>query len=644
VNVTDFLGRLNRVQKSRLFMIIASAVAAAVIVGGVVTYVVTRAAPETPRVAVKAPEAGTPEAANAETQKRVAAAQAAADALNRIFERRTDPTALGVGGVAVLVVALAVIWAGLGLSYLALLLVAAAVVVPLALRGTPAATSAAVFIGGLVAITASFAALMRALRIVLSGTSPVLAVARNVVDEAVRMKVSLVFMIMLIVLLASIPSLLDAHTPLRYRIQSFLQYANGGSFTLIAVLTIFLAVGTVAFEQRDKVIWQTMTKPVAHWKYLLGKWVGVSGVAAALLAVSASGVFLFTEYLRAQRANGEVAPYVSPGGYPTDDREAVETQVLAARRSVKPTLDTMPAEEMDKEIKRRITAMKDRDPNVAVTSDLLASTQHDIEKEFIQQLLSIEPARAQRYEFRGLGDARARGEPLTFRYKINSGGNDPRSTYNIAVFLPEVGSADFETVSLATVMNMQVPAQAVNSEGVLFIEVINGDPQRNIVNPATITFPTDGIEVYFNDGSYQLNYIRVVLVQWLKLACLAMLGIACATSLSFSVASLTAFGVFLIAETAGFLRSSLDNYGMTDPHTNELEVHRVIVVAIAEPIAWLFQGYAGLTPVGDLVGGRLLGWDTVGIGVLVLGGITLVLFLVGVGVFRRRELATYSGQ
>jgi len=646
VSFTDVLGRVNRAQQSRLFKIIASVVAAVLILGGVVTYVVLRYSPDArtmPRLTVRESSPGT-DVNSPEVQRSRAAAEAAADALNRILDREVDPTALAVGAGAVLFVTLAIIWAGLGLTYLALLALTAAVVVPLARSSEPRAVNAAVFIGGLIAITASFAGLMRGLKIVLGGTSPVLAIARNVVDEAVRMKVSLVFMVMLIVLLASIPSLLDPMSPLRYRIQSFLQYANGGSFSLIAVLTIFLAVGTVAFEQRDKVIWQTMTKPVAHWKYLLGKWIGVSGVAAALLGVSASGVFLFTEYLRVQQANGEDAPYVAREGVVSEDRLAVETQVLAARRSVRPTLDLMPAAEMDNEISRRVAALKDRDPQGVETQDLRLRIRREIEKEFVQQLLSIEPARAQRFEFMGLSDARARGEPLTLRYRVNSGGNDPRATFSLSVFLPEIGTADIETVSLATMMNMPIPAQAVRSDGTLVIEVVNGDAQREVANPQTITFPPDGIEVYFNDGSYQLNYLRVVLVQWLKLACLAMLGIACATCLNFSVASLTAFGVFLIAETAGFLRSSLDNYGVTDQQTNELLLHRVIIVGIAEPIAWLFQGYAGLTPVGDLVKGRLLGWDTVGVGVAVLGGISLLLFLVAVTVFRRRELATYSGQ
>ena len=139
---------------------------------------------------------------------------------------------------------------------------------------------AARFLGGLGLLSLSFFILMELLKLLFSGAHPVIAIARNVVSEAVRMKVSIVFMVMLLFGLASLPGLLDDSTPLRYRVQSFLQYGTGGTFWIIAVLVLFLAVGSVAFEQRDRIIWQTMTKPVAPWQYLLGKWLGVVGIAA----------------------------------------------------------------------------------------------------------------------------------------------------------------------------------------------------------------------------------------------------------------------------------------------------------------------------------------------------------------------------
>src|SRR5262249_32782404 len=133
---------------------------------------------------------------------------------------------------------------------------------------------------GCTALTAAFTALVQALRLAFSGPHPVLAIARNMIAEAVRMKISLVFIIILIFALAALPGTLSQDTPLRYRVQAFLQYGTGGAYWIIAILILFFSAASVSFEQRDRQIWQTMTKPVAPWQYILGKWLGACGLSA----------------------------------------------------------------------------------------------------------------------------------------------------------------------------------------------------------------------------------------------------------------------------------------------------------------------------------------------------------------------------
>ncbi len=78
--------------------------------------------------------------------------------------------------------------------------------------------------------------------------------------------------------LAALPLVLDPTTPLRYRVQAFMQYATGGAFWLIAILTLVVQRRhRVPLSSGIKRIWQTMTKPVAAWQYILGKWLGVVG-------------------------------------------------------------------------------------------------------------------------------------------------------------------------------------------------------------------------------------------------------------------------------------------------------------------------------------------------------------------------------
>ena len=68
-----------------------------------------------------------------------------------------------------------------------------------------------------------------------------------------------------------------------------------------------------------------------------------------------------------------------------------------------------------------------------------------------------------------------------------------------------------------------------------------------------------------------------------------------------------------------------------------------IVQGIATPIAWAFSTYSELQPSRNLVEGRLLGWGAMIRSVAILGVWTAGVLAAGWSVFRKRELALYSG-
>ncbi len=581
--------------------------------------------------------------------------------LNELRARSGDWTAHVAGAGVVLVLMLAIIWLGLGLTALGLWGVLTIVVAPLWLIGIslPASVplgrtlkAAAFFLYALGALTFAFSVLMTLLRLLFSAPSRVLAIARNVAMEAVRLKVSLVFIVLLMFALAALPGLLDAETPLRYRVQAFLQYGVGGAFWIIAILTVFLAVGTVAFEQRDRIIWQTATKPVAAWEYLLGKWLGVVGVGAVMLAVSGSGIFLFTEYLRNQPAVGEVAAFVpaNPNQVLTEDRRVLETQVLAARRLVLPNTLDWNEEEMNRRVEQRVQAAAASDPLFRDTREARAQLRRELEDEARASYLSVPPpppdrpdlfGQSEAYVFSGLSGPREDGRLLTLRYQVNVGANDPRTTYRIAIKFGDMPPM-LRTIAVGQTLNEQVPSAAVYPNGDLVVWFLNGG-DTDPTNPSeTMSFPPDGLQVFYAVGSYRLNYVRIFGVLLLKLGFLAMIGVVCATFLSFSVASLVSFGTFLIAESSGYLLQSLEYYNTTD-RENNIILHKLLVKVIAQPISMAFRFYSDLKLTSNLVEGRLVGWLTVLQAGFLFGILCLLLYLIGVIIFRRRELATYSG-
>ncbi len=663
-----FFARANRLQQQRLFKIIATCVVLAAALAGFVTYAIAAGKQQGVSFVERAPsgspapEGGMdPNAAAAEGEEAQLRAQAqmdrdvarkTVDVLNGILAAKQDTTVAGLGIGLLAALLIGVVWLGLALTYLGLAIATTGLVLLTMLARLPQATGP--LIVGIAALTASFTALMRLAGLALGGALPPLAIAKNVLDEAVRMKISVVFIVLIIFGLAALPGLLDKEAFLRYRVQSFLQYGTGGTFWLIAVLVLTFSVSSVAFEQRDKVIWQTMTKPVAAWQYIFGKWLGVVTLAAVLLAVSASGVFLFTEYLRAQPATGETEAYVSAReGDISEDRFLLETQVLAARERRQPDLVELDQATLDANIEegvqRELKQMRDsgeRDAMILQNEQAIRERYRvDLPKTFQAEYRRIDPGQGRLYRYSNLQGVREGTSPLMLKLKINAGSNSPDQLYKITVWVPGDGMRIVE-MPLNQVVSMRPPMlpTAVDANGVLEIGVYNADYSKNppVANPEAIGFPPDGLELSYSNGGYRANFFRCIGTLWVKLAFLSMLAICASTFLSFPVACLVAFTVFIAAEGSEFILGALEGY-QTETRQGETIIFNTAVSHIASVVGRAFKVYADLQPTERLVEGLRLSWSQVALGTTVLSVATAALFVAATLIFRRRELATYSG-
>jgi ABC-type transport system involved in multi-copper enzyme maturation permease subunit len=716
VKAGELFASANRLQQQRVFKIVATCIVAVLAIAGIVAYAVAVNVPSASMIAPEAaatpatPEAGAPGAAGPTAADKTVAI------INGILAAKQDATSVAIGIAIGAGLLIGVIWLGLGLTYMALGLAGALVVGLMRLPWLHISEHAAVLMIGIMALTAAFTALMRLVGLALSGalgatvfacliwllteaalgrvaidlfgrTSQVVgtiilvaaalvagatsvgfifwlikcprdrvaAIARNVLNEAVRMKISLVFIVMLIFWLAALPSWLKEGEPLRYHVQSFLQYGTGGAFWLIAVLVLTFSAASVTFEQRDKTIWQTMTKPVAAWEYVLGKWMGVTALCGVLLAVSASGVFLFTEYLRTQPAMGEREAYVTEdsGAGISEDRFVLETQVLTSRESR--GADPYPLDEAQfrSNVEDKVQAELKQLRDSGERDDLVREQEQNIREKILTDLpkavqmayRSIEKGGAQIYVFSGLQAAREANRPILMRIKVNAGSNAPDALYRITIEVQNEPTYRIVECPLGQTISIRPPLlpDSIDANGVLAIKVHNADIERGTANNDTISFPPGGLELSYAVGSYRANFARVIGVLWVKLAFLAMLAIAASTFLSFPVACLVAFTTFLAAEGAGFILQSLESY-QTETREGKTIIFNTIVDRVSWAVGHLFKIYSDLRPTGRLVDGLRLSWGDVSWGVAVLALCTGVLYLVGVVVFRRRELATYSGQ
>jgi ABC-type transport system involved in multi-copper enzyme maturation permease subunit len=646
VSWREHLAKFDAFQKGRIFKIIASIVVVVLVAAAGIAYVVSTNRP------VEVPELVSPEAAPNLTPEQKNAIDATRRVMEAVLAGRQETTSVLVGLGVGLVLALAVVWLGLGLTYLVLIVLGLA---PALLLGLVfKLPSPAWLLGGVVMLTAAFTAFMRALRVLYGGPFRVMAIAKNVLDEATRLKISLVFIVVLIVGLALLPLTIDASSQLRYRVQTFLSFAMGGSFWTIATLVVLFSVASVSFEQRDRVIWQTMTKPVAAWQYVLGKWLGVAGLAAILLAVSGSGIYLFTEHLRSQPADGERPDqaYMTDSGDLSKDRRILETQILSARETKQPeplefdpvalakSVEQIAQSEIDdksKSLQGGQQAMFE-----GSRSARYAAIERELCRAYQQQYLSIEPGQSEIYRFTGLQAARDSNQLLILRYKVDTGNNAPNEQYKVTFEFRD-GDIVTKEVVLGQFQILELLPSAVDKDGALVFSIINGDPVRGIINPKTFSFPPGGLEISYAVSTFAANFARVLFVLWVKLAFLAMLGIFAATFLSFPVACLVAFGAFLAAEGSPFLRSALDSFATTSTDGKEIYYIRTVMAAISQGVSWLFSTYGDLNPSNRAVEGILMSWREVGMGILVLTAWIGALFMAATAIFRKRELATYSG-
>jgi len=661
VTFRERLAKLDRIQQSLGFRIGASIFVTLVVVVLAVTHVVARNAPVASGTgsdsgvaagSALAPQEGESGAQRLERERLNAGIAASDKIITSIMSRGSTSNRLYTMALLGWCVAIGAIWLGVGLTMGGVLVGGAAVLLPMyifmpSLRGT------ATLLAGVLILFISLITLMRVAGMLLSAPYRSIAIARNVLTEATRLKLTSIFILILIFGLAALPGLLDPNTPLRYRVQSFLQWGTGGTFFIISLLTVVFSVATVAFEQRDKVIWQTMTKPVAHWEYILGKWLGVTVLAGVLLLVSSSGIYLFAQYLRQQPALGESSAYVSGDGdgRVTDDRRVLETQILVARLTKQPQPPEVDQKQFDLNVQTKVEEEANRilgsgssgvEAFAQRSDEMREKISSDLRKSVNIAYRTLDVGQTQYFMFEGLGSARNSSTPVILRYKINSGTDRPDALYRLTFIFPGVQGALVQEVGLAKFHYLELLPTVVDAEGKLVVGIANGDFETRRPNPFGLSFPKDGLEVSFSVGSFEANFVRVVAVLWLKLAFLAMVGVFMATFTSFPVACLVSFAIYASAEGATFLLGALENY-RTQTNEGQTLYFNVGIAFIATWISKAFKVYSDLQPTSRLVDGRLLGWSDVAQGTVVLACWIGVLFLAAVTTFRRRELATYSG-
>jgi hypothetical protein len=409
--------------------------------------------------------------------------------------------------------------------------------------------STAIAIAGIWALSVTFALGLALIMAALTPGHPIIAIARTFLHEAIRMKVAVIFIVLLAVLIPVLATGLDPKERLQYRVQFFLTWSVGViSFTL-SLVTIFLTCWSVSSDIQYKQIFMTMTKPIGRWQYLLGKWLGMALLNLLLVTVSTGGVYAFTKVLQHQEAMDQL------------DRISVDEQVLTARAGTNAVLPK--GTDFSAEFRDRVKQLQEENPEMygSKPDELPDKEANNIKKLLVQRWHTIPPMSYKAYEFNGL--SRAKKEDLAVHIRVVAKGNKvpDDGVFRLAM---RANGRPIEVPPLIDQVPQvfPIPAWLIDPDGTVVLEVYNGIPGRpDLTFMTDVSFdPYSGLQMLYKVGSFEPNLVRTMTIVWIRLLFLGAVGITAATFLGFHVASLASLLVFFVALSSGFLSEAMTYY------------------------------------------------------------------------------------
>jgi len=445
------------------------------------------------------------------------------------------------------------------------------------------------------------------------------------IAEGIRTRVAVVFMVIIVAILAVLPFTVSGDgVTLKSRIQSHLSFSLASVTFLLSLLTVFLACSTLAGEIRLRQVFMIASKPIPRWQFFAGKWLGITLMNAAILAVTGALVLGGTWYLKSRPT------------FP-DDRQAAQAEVLTVRYGAK-----ISEPDFNALVDERIRRLREENRLQDVSEGGRRTIRDDIYDELKTNFRTIRPGEVREYTFKGLlVDREAEDTWLHLRFKPKSSAGvedvmfyarwqcgDPRDVNT----LTETGEGGFIVNRFHEV---PVPAWAVNTNGELIVRV------QNLTIRDTIVFEgTDTFELLYGIGTFHWNLVRALSIILCRLAFIAALGLAASTFLSFPVAAMVTFLVLMVATASGFLSEAIAQSAPVGTNPDPMWFLGPVLRPIASLFVTVVPDFSKFDAAETVVAGRVvpLIWVIQSVVKLVLiQGLILGAF--GAAVFTRRELA-----
>jgi hypothetical protein len=442
------------------------------------------------------------------------------------------------------------------------------------------------------------------------------AVAINTIKQALRIKIAVVFTILLIILLPALGFTTTGDETLKGRLQTFVSYALSLTSFLLCLLTIIVSVYTVTSDIEKRQIFTVITKPIRRYQLILGKLLGVIALDVILLCLFSAIIYTITIY--------------TPKYIKASEQELIEAnnEFFTARGSL-----NVPVVDVTQEVTDRYNDLDRR-------GELPANVPRD---EIITQLtqqaqLAKRAAGVGQPLLWEFNNVKPLAENIFIKFKYDVSVNPLDSQVWGRWFVGDYQFFKYGTQSKTPIYDemhkhsvrdfheIKVPAEVVPEHGHLAVAFMNAP-----MNSVAIIFPPDGLEVLYKADSFGSNFVRAVLLILFRLIFLACLGVLAASFLSFPVAILFCFVIFFTASFSGFVLESFDFLGEN------------IGVIYSYSLKWVIQllpRFDKYNPTTFLVPARLISWPFLAKCALLMVCIKAFLILIfSLIIFRYREIA-----
>jgi len=475
------------------------------------------------------------------------------------------------------------------------------------------------------------------------------AVAVNTVKQALRMKIAVIFILLLAVLLPIMAMTSTGDNTLKGKLQTFVSYGLSLTSLLLCLLTLIVSVFTLASDIEHRQIYTVITKPIRRFQFIFGKLLGVlmlSGVLLVLFSGLIYGIVVYApNYLHPsqselEQANNEFYTARKALSPPEPDvsKEVVRAlgRLIAGRdieqmykgmsetkiNALKELIDTGDIGRIYKTIEN--TEVGRELTNVAKVSKRTA----DVAGELIWEFENVRPSDPNGSVFIRFKVQVAVTPPDSQIYSQWAVGDYRRYIAGTAPMYPFPPEGTPRKDPVKTFREIEIPAAIVADDGYLAVVFIN-HPWNN----TPVTFPLeDGIKLLYKADTFRANFIRAVLIIACRQVFLACLGVFGATFLSLPVALLLCIAVFFTANVSAFVIESFDYLDSDSVFFVYLYTVKLFVSLMPQ-----FDKYS---PSQYLVPAELLSWSTLGWVVFYLVCIKSMLLLIfGLAIFRFRELA-----